>query len=1607
MATTTNSNNLLLPMDIQQKLQELELELAEGDITQKGFEKKRTKLLAPYQQQLNETHVGNNMNNNNNNEKLSNRQSKIQCRRQKRDGYNRYHSDVRQEAVKQALEQFGARPIPSSKRIINSQTKHESSDDEDDDGESSSTYATTDDQQNKDSSVSPVPIPIQNHHYQNPPSVELIIKNIQAPPPPSAFLSDFIHRSQEPSLSNIECDLTRSAGARYRDSNSDYVNTSQQHYVLYGDRNASIDLPKSITNSINHQNEERKPSLRVSSKILALVNTLKVRHRPKRKPMKEYYEDNEEELAIPPIDPLSPKPEGGISVPSCGEQLIVSSQWPKTFLAALQQHASQQPRTNAITILDEQTKPSQTLTFLKLLTRSQKIAYNLLHKVHSHGNTGSNSRENLLKTGDRVALVYSSNDPINFICAFYGCLLAGMVPLPIDVPLARRDWLSQRIGILLGQLSIKVALTSDSCYRQLPKVQQHNSSSSSANINEIISFKGWPNLIWFITEHLPKPPKDWTINDISRSLCETTPAYIEYTSVKDGSIVGVTINYEQLFVHTQTLVNACKYSSTDICLCCVDFKRQIGLWHTIHANILSGMQVIFIPTSILKSQPSSWLLSITKYHITTAIVRSRDMHWAVLSLREMNNISSTINLSSLRLLIISDGSNPWSLTAVDTFLSTFMSRGLRSDCCCPCSYSSETLTLSIRRQYHSSSSIHQSGRGILSMHALSYGVVRVDQDNSLTSLTIQDVGHVLPGAIIGIVKIDGPPLLCQTDEIGEVVISSKATPNGYWALPGLSTNIFKVIPLGSDERPIGTQEFVRSGLLGFLGPGGLLFVTGSREGLMQVAGRKHNSDDLIATALAVEPMKVVYRARVVIFSIRVLRDERIIIVAEQRPDIGEDECFQWMSRVLQAIDSIHQVGIYCLALCPANTLPKTHSGTIHVQETRRRLLEGNLHPCSVLMCPHSCILNLPKPREHHPEREVGPGAILAGTIIQGMRLAEAKGTDMIFTDDQDTSDQGKKLQYIDDILRWRSITMSDHVLYSVINAKGQESASVTCSAVHKRCERIALTILERIEMKSSDHIALLYPPCVDLVSAFYACLYIDVVPVAIRPPHAQNLLNTLSTVKMMVELSKAKVILTNSSIAKLLRCKEAASLLDPKLWPLIIDTDDLPKQKKNQVLPKKSIPTQAQSLCYLDFSISTTGSLTAVKLSYGAVANLCRSIKLSCELYPSREIVLCLDPYNGLGLALWCIISVYAGHHSILIDPAELELNPSVWMNTISHYKIRDTFCSYSVMELSTKGLSTSIVDLKNRGLSLSCVRTCAVVAEERPRLQLLNSFIKLFQTLGLNPRTVSTTFGCRVNIAICLRGASDPDPAPVYVDQRALRNDRVTLVEKGSPHSLCLLESGKLLPGVKVVIANPESKGQCADAHLGELWVQSGHNSLGCQIISYGDNHQHHGSNHNSDQFYSHLATGDTRQLYARTGYLGFVRRTDSIAADGKNHDAVYIVGSLEETLLIRGMRYHPIDIENTVMRTHKRICECACFTWTNLLVVVVEYDGLEQHSLDLVPLITSAILEEHYVIVGVLVIVDPGVVPVNSRGEKQRMHLRDGFVSDQLDPIFVAYNM
>ena len=51
------------------------------------------------------------------------------------------------------------------------------------------------------------------------------------------------------------------------------------------------------------------------------------------------------------------------------------------------------------------------------------------------------------------------------------------------------------------------------------------------------------------------------------------------------------------------------------------------------------------------------------------------------------------------------------------------------------------------------------------------------------------------------------------------------------------------------------------------------------------------------------------------------------------------------------------------------------------------------------------------------------------------------------------------------------------------------------------------------------------------------------------------------------------------------------------------------------------------------------------------------------------------------------------------------------------------------------------------------------------------------------------------------------------------------------------------------------------------------------------------------------------------------------------------------------------------------------AVFTSNKLLVVAAEMRGDERDALDMVPVITTALLEEHQLITGIVVIVDPGV--------------------------------
>ena len=64
----------------------------------------------------------------------------------------------------------------------------------------------------------------------------------------------------------------------------------------------------------------------------------------------------------------------------------------------------------------------------KLAARAQKVAHFMLRKLGSG---------RAVKPGDRVALVFRPDEAPSFVSAFYGCIIAAVIPVCIEPPITK------------------------------------------------------------------------------------------------------------------------------------------------------------------------------------------------------------------------------------------------------------------------------------------------------------------------------------------------------------------------------------------------------------------------------------------------------------------------------------------------------------------------------------------------------------------------------------------------------------------------------------------------------------------------------------------------------------------------------------------------------------------------------------------------------------------------------------------------------------------------------------------------------------------------------------------------------------------------------------------------------------------------------------------------------------------------------------------------------------------------------------------------------------------------------------------------------------------
>ncbi|PBP28972.1 acyl-CoA ligase [Diplocarpon rosae] len=319
--------------------------------------------------------------------------------------------------------------------------------------------------------------------------------------------------------------------------------------------------------------------------------------------------------------------------------------------------------------------------------------------------------------------------------------------------------------------------------------------------------------------------------------------------------------------------------------------------------------------------------------------------------------------------------------------------------------------------------------------------------------------------------------------------------------------------------------------------------------------------------------------------------------------------------------------------------------------------------------------------------------------------------------------------------------------------------------------------------------------------------------------------------------------------------------------------------------------------------------------------------------------------------------------------------NPVSLFLTLSRYKIKDTYATPQMLD-------HAMAIMPGKGFALHELKNMMISAEGRPRIDVFQKVRLHFAQTGLDRTAINTVYSHVLNPMIASRSYMCIEPIELWLDTQALRRGMVYPVDPESePKALLLQDSGMVPVSTQIAIVNPESRTLCHEGEYGEIWVES----EACVRSFYGSKDPF-----DAERFDGHTADGDPNIQYVRTGDLGFLHNVSRpIGPNGAQVDmqVLFVLGSIGETFEINGLSHFPMDIECSIEKCHRNIMPggSAVFQAGGLIVVLVEV-GRKAYLASIVPVIVNAILNEHQIVVDIVAFVNKGDFPRSRLGEKQR---------------------
>ena len=479
-----------------------------------------------------------------------------------------------------------------------------------------------------------------------------------------------------------------------------------------------------------------------------------------------------------------------------------------------------------------------------------------------------------LKKGERVALIAETSS--GFVEAFFACQYAGLVAVPLAIPMGvgQRDSWSAKLQGLLASCQPAAIITGD---EWLPLVNAATHNNPELHV-----------LSHFGLRHYRKPM-------LRSSVSSNDIAYLQYTSGSTRFPRGVIITHREVMANLRAISHdGIKLRPGDRCVSWLPFYHDMGLVGFLLTPVATQLSVDYLRTQDFAMRPLQWLKLISKNRGTVSV--APPFGYELCQRRVNEKDLAELDLSCWRVAGI--GAEPISAEQLHQFAECFRQVNFDDKTFMPCYGLAENALAVSFSDEGSGVVVNEVDRDILEYQ----GKAVAPGAETRAVSTFVNCGKALPEHGIEIRNEAGMPVAERV--VGHICISGPSLMSGYFGDQ-------------ASQDEIAATGWLDTGDLGYL-LDGYLYVTGRIKDLIIIRGRNIWPQDIEYIA---EQEPEIHSGDAIAF---VTAQEKIILQIQCR--ISDEERRGQLIHALAARIQSEFGVTAAIDLLPPHSIPRTSSG---------------------------------------------------------------------------------------------------------------------------------------------------------------------------------------------------------------------------------------------------------------------------------------------------------------------------------------------------------------------------------------------------------------------------------------------------------------------------------------------------------------------------------------------------------------------------------------------------------------------------------------------------------------------------------------------------------